>query len=102
MIALVPELKDKLLEFTNSALSGDALSERERALAVLGAAFIIGDIEVVKKAVVSAKQNGLCNEEIGQAHAIAIAMRAQQVANIDLFTASQNKGTLSSDSKCCN
>lgn len=49
MIALVPELKDKLLEFTNSALSGDALSERERALAVLGAAFIIGDIEVVKK-----------------------------------------------------
>lgn len=102
MISLIPELKQNLLAFSSEAFNKDILSQRERSLAMLGAAFILQNTSLIKQTIITAKQNGLKNEEIAQVHAISTAISAHHVANLDLINFSTPSELVTSNqSKCC-
>jgi len=101
MLALAPTFHDQFTTFANAALTGDLLSDRERALAVLTAALVLEDSTLVKHAVVCAKQVGLSNEEIGHASALVLAVRGKLLAGLGQMTASNGATAPTTQTKCC-
>ena len=75
MLALTPPLDERFTTFSNTALTGAILTDRERALAVLTTVLALEENDLIEQAVVCAKQAGITNEEIGQTSAIVLAVQ---------------------------
>jgi alkylhydroperoxidase/carboxymuconolactone decarboxylase family protein YurZ len=75
MLALAPTIDEQFTTCANTALTGAILSDRERALAVLTTVCVLGDNGLIEQAVVCAKEMGITNAEIGQTHAIVLAVQ---------------------------
>lgn len=101
MLALAPTLNELFTTFANAALTGDILSTRERALTVLTTAFVLADHDLIKQAVVCAKQVGITNEEIGQTSAITLAVRGKLLAGLGQVTAPAATTLPTTQTKCC-
>ncbi|KGP77752.1 MULTISPECIES: carboxymuconolactone decarboxylase family protein [Paenibacillus] len=99
MLQLLPELHRKYTDFVEEALRAEYLSPRDRALVELTSAMIIGDQEDLRKALISAKQEFITNEEIGQVAGIIAVAKTKKLFN----ETSTQEGILpqSSQSECC-
>ena len=75
MLALTPALDAQFTRYANAALTGETLSDRERALAVLTTVLVLEDNDLIEQALVCAKQVGITNKEIGQTSAIVLAVQ---------------------------
>jgi hypothetical protein len=75
MLALTPALDAPCTRYANAALTGETLSDRERALAVLTTVLVLEDHDLIEQAWVCAKQVGITNEAIGQTSAIVLAVQ---------------------------
>ena len=75
MFAFAPTLDAQFTRYANAALTGETLSDRERALAVLTTVLVLEDNDLIEQALVCAKQVGIADEEIGQTSAIVLAVR---------------------------
>ena len=101
MLTLAPSLHQQFTTFATAALTGESLSERERALAVLTTAFVLEDHGLVKQAVVCAKQVGISNEEIGQTSAIVLAVRGKLLTSLGQVTAPAATTQRVTQTRCC-
>jgi alkylhydroperoxidase/carboxymuconolactone decarboxylase family protein YurZ len=79
MLSLNQTLDQQFAEFAEQVLEGDMLPDRERAIAILATTLTLEDNTAARNAIISAKQAGLTNDEIGYVSAIVIAMRAQRI-----------------------
>lgn len=100
MLSFVPELDKQFAQFAEDALHTEILDERELALATLATAFTLEDGDMVKQAIIEAKQVGITNQEIGQISAIVITQRAKKIMRLGMVSApsAQSKPTVSA---CC-
>lgn len=91
MLTLNPELNSYFETFFNEAVQRGTLPEREKVVAILTSAFLLGDQTTLKNAIITAKQLGFTNEEIGQVSAIAIAVNSQRLNNqVEIRITSEN------------
>ena len=98
MLALNPDLNSYFDKFFNESIEGGSLPEREKVVAIITSATLLNDQETLKNAVLTAKQLGFTNEEIGQVTAIAIAVSSQQLKNtLEVKMPEDN----TSSSTCC-
>ncbi|MBA2873176.1 alkylhydroperoxidase/carboxymuconolactone decarboxylase family protein YurZ [Anoxybacillus calidus] len=98
MLALNNKLQKEFDTFFTEALEGGVLSERDRILVILATALAMEDANTLKNAVLTAKQLGLTNEEIGHISAITVAMRGQKINGLASFNVSTSTNK---SSKCC-
>lgn len=96
MLMLNQKLNSQFEEFFNEAIEGGVLPEREKVIAILTAATVLNDESIIKSSVLTAKQLGFTNEEIGHVTAIAIAVNSQKLKN-SVGVKIDNKST----STCC-
>ena len=101
MIALSPQLNKQFTAFANEALEPSSLGDRERAIALLTAAIALENSDVVRQAIMKAKQVGLSNEEIGQATSLVVALRGQMIARLGLAPSSNGANLTPQESRCC-
>ncbi|MBT2282490.1 carboxymuconolactone decarboxylase family protein [Paenibacillus polymyxa] len=100
MLQLLPELHQKYTDFVEEVLKAEYLSARDRALVELTSAMIAGDQEEVKKALISAKQEFITNEEIGQVAGIVAATQTRKLFSVESSSHVTNLPQ-SSQSECC-
>ncbi|MDP5275943.1 carboxymuconolactone decarboxylase family protein [Chengkuizengella axinellae] len=81
MLDLSTELSGVFNQFYEKTIEGESLSEKEKVVAILTAATILGDKDTLKNIVISAKQLGFTNEQLGQINGITIAIRGQHLKN---------------------
>src|SRR3954451_17545480 len=84
MIDLNPTVAEQFTAFANEVLEGDVLPDRERAAIILATAFALEDGSAVKNAIISAKQAGFTNEEIGYVSAMVLALRGQRLNRLGM------------------
>ena len=99
-MSLSPSLGERFTAFADEALEGGVLSERERALVVLAAAIALEDGQAVKQAIITAKQAGVVNDEIGHVSAAVVAVRGLRVATLGLVNAPAAKPS-TGQTTCC-
>ncbi|MGG3957641.1 carboxymuconolactone decarboxylase family protein [Bhargavaea massiliensis] len=98
MLALNNKLQQAFDTFFTEALEGGTLSERDRMVVILATALAMEDVNTLKNAVLTAKQLGLTNEEIGHISAITIAMKGQKINGLVSFN---TPTSTNQSSKCC-
>ncbi|CAM4439320.1 carboxymuconolactone decarboxylase family protein [Paenibacillus tarimensis] len=78
MIQLLPDLERKFEAFAEEAFQAKHLSDRDKALVALTVSMLTAGDEALRRAVVTAKQSMITNEEIGQvAGIVAVAQTAR-------------------------
>ncbi|WP_181438592.1 carboxymuconolactone decarboxylase family protein [Paenibacillus sambharensis] len=75
MIQLLPDLEKKFEAFAEEAFQAKHLSDRDKALVALTVSMLTAGDEALRKAVVTAKQSMMTNEEIGQVAGIIAAVQ---------------------------
>ncbi|ADI26182.1 carboxymuconolactone decarboxylase family protein [Geobacillus sp. C56-T3] len=98
MLALNNKLQKEFDTFFTETLEGGVLSDRDRILVILATALVMEDANTLKNAVLTAKQLGFTNEELGHISAIVIAMRGQKINGLVSFNVST---ATNKSSKCC-
>jgi alkylhydroperoxidase/carboxymuconolactone decarboxylase family protein YurZ len=96
------DLNAQLTTFATNMLKGDSLSLREQAIAILSIALALEESEVVRQAIIGAKQADISNEEIEYLSAQVVALRGRKIAR--LVGAGQplpQTKTVQSNAKCC-
>ena len=99
MLSLSPDLNAQFTAFADDALGSGPLADRDLAVVMLAAALVLEDGEMVKHAIVAAKQAGVSNEEIGQVSAALIVLRGQRIAGLGLGTSTPSRAT--APTACC-
>lgn len=100
MLSFVPELHEQFEQFAEDVLHTEILSERELALATLTTAFTLEDVDLVKQAIIEAKQVGVTNQEIGQISAVVISLRAKKIMRLGMVSAPSSQ-IKPAPSACC-
>jgi alkylhydroperoxidase/carboxymuconolactone decarboxylase family protein YurZ len=101
MISLSPQLNKQFTAFANEALEHGALCDRERAIAILTAAIALENSDAVRQAIMTAKQVGISNEEIGHLTSVVVALRGQIIARLGFMTSANGAASTTQESRCC-
>ncbi|MCA1204147.1 hypothetical protein CHN50_20720 [Priestia aryabhattai] len=95
-------LNSKFNSFSDEALNGGPMNEKEKLIASMAACMALGNKDKIRGLVIKAKQNGITNEEISQLYALTLTMFKDQLDfGLTDSCADSSNSTDQSQSNCC-